>query len=56
MMVNGDDSSLHSPATETKSVQVPDRQNTATMPAIAAPMAASGPLKRRFPCLTKTLS
>lgn len=51
MMVDGDDPILHSPATATKSVQVPDRQNIATTPAIDAAMAASSQLKRRFPRL-----
>ena len=56
MMVDGDDPTLHSPAAATKSVQVPHRQNTATMPAIDAPMAASSQLRRRFPRLTTILS
>ena len=56
MMVDGDDPTLHSPAAATKSVQVPNRQNTATTPANDAPMAASSQLRRRFPRLTTILS
>ena len=33
MMVDSDGPRLHSPATATKSVQVPDRENIATTPA-----------------------
>ncbi|MDN3905803.1 hypothetical protein [Arthrobacter sp. YD2] len=51
MIVDGDGPILHFPATATKSVQVPDRQNIATMPAIDVAMAASSQLKRRFPRL-----
>ena len=48
MMADGDGPRLHSPATARKSVQLPDRQNTATRPAIEAAMAANSQLKRRF--------
>ena len=49
--VDDDDPRLHSPATATKSVQVPDRENIVATPAIAAAMAASSHLKRRLPRL-----
>jgi hypothetical protein len=41
MMVDSDGPRLHSPATAPKSVQVPDRENIATTPALTAAMAAS---------------
>ncbi len=51
MMVDGEGPGLHSPATATKSVQVPARQNIVTTPAIDAAMAAYSHLKRHFPRL-----